>query len=514
MKDKGVRKEKNIINIILICLIFFLVIILGYINLVQYKIGLNADIAAEGLLAREIWESKEWIPDNWYFSSESKLIGVTNLAAILYGMTQSMCLAMGLGCIVGIIFVLWSMHFLCRELEFDNTQKLWMILLILLLPNNKDQLELLYLFAGYYTFYVGAYFITLSFYIRLIKGKHIKWHWMIVLFLLHFIMGAQGVRGILMIAGPLAATETVRRVYLLYCKRGWRKEDNLITGFAIILNVLGFFGGLLPISVGYPLSRNIRKAPQKFFEIVMPDFFATIDWENISLLEKIAFTGCLFLVLYFVIRIILKGYNKQKIQENEWIFLNFFVSVFLTIAALTFTTVESSSRYFTVIFIAIAMAITILWENSNGLVKSGLVVAITIVLVGNSNRVYLPMLLDKSFENNDYVKVCDYLIEEGYENSYTTFDHANRMTLSGDGKVQISAVSSLANMEACKWLSCRKWYVPNVSEESKTAYIVSDYRSQEFDSFYQEHQDTVKYKTKIGNFSIYGSDYNYSKLTD
>ena len=513
MKDKETREGKNIINIVLICLILFLVIIFGYINLVQYKIGLNADIAAEGLLAREIWESKEWIPSDWYFSSESKLVGVTNLAAIIYGMTQSMCLAMGAGCIVGIVFILWSIYFLCRELEFNNTQKLWMILLILLLPNSKGQLELLYLFAGYYTFYVGVYFITLSFYIRLIKGKKIKWHGMIVLFLLHFIMGAQGVRGILMIAGPLAATEVVRRVYLLYCKRERRKEDNLITGFVIILNVLGFFGGLLPISVGYPLSRNIRKALQKFFKIVMPDFFAAIDWNNISLIEKIALIGCLLLVLYFVIRIILKGYKKEKIQGDEWVFFNFIVSVFLTIAALTFTTVESSSRYFTIIFIAIAMAIVMLWKRADKIIKGGLIVIVTIILMGNSSRVYFPMIIDKSFENNDYVKVCDYLIEEGYENAYTTFEHANVMTLSGDGEVQISAVASMSTMEVCKWLSCRKWYVPNVSEESKTAYIVTPYKMSEIEEFLREHEEVVL-KHQIGIYSIYGADYNYSKLTD
>ena len=171
METREQSKEKNIINIILIVLITILGLVFIYINLVQYKVSLNADIAAEGLLAREIWNSKQWIPKDWHFSSESKVIGVTNLASVFYGMTKSMCVAMGLGCIVGTLFIIWSLICLCKEMEFDLTQSLLLIFLVLLLPNNKNQIELLYLFAGYYAFHMGLYFLTMSFYIKLLKGK-------------------------------------------------------------------------------------------------------------------------------------------------------------------------------------------------------------------------------------------------------------------------------------------------------------------------------------------------------
>ena len=142
---------------------------------------------------------------------------------------------------------------------------------------------------------------------------------------------------------------------------------------------MAFLGSKIPISVGYPLSRNIRKSPQKLFEIVLPDFFSSISWSDISFLEKIVFGVCLALVLCLTCYIIWKGIKKQDVKSEEWIFLNFMVSVFLTIAALTFTTVDSSSRYFVVIYFTIAMVIVVLWSMRKNLIKYSVIFMIIII---------------------------------------------------------------------------------------------------------------------------------------
>ena len=513
MERKKLINSEKIINMALIISIIMLGIMFIYVNLVQYKNGLNADIASEGLLAKVIWESKEWIPSEWYFSTEARVVSVANLASLFYGITGNMCIAMGIGCIVGMLFILYSCYYLCQELELEATQILFFILLIMLLPNNKVQMELMHVYAGHYAFHIGLYFITLSFYCKLLKGKNKKWYMIGIIYLMHFILGVQGVRGILMITGPLLAVEAVRRMYLFYCKKG-RKEDNIISAFAAGLNIAAFLGGKIPISVGYPLSRNIRKAPQKLFEIVLPDFFSSISWSYISSLEKIVFGVCLALVLGLTGYIIWKGIKKQNVKGEEWIFLNFMASVFMTIAALTFTTVDSSSRYFVVIYFAIAMAIVILWSKKKNLIKYSVIFMIIIIFIGNVNRVYRPMIEDQSYKNSAYMEIGNYLFQEGYENAYTGFEHANTITIMNNGKVQVSAIASFSNMGVNKWLSSKKWYVPNVPKESKTAYLVTEARLEEFAPFLEEHKEELEYKTKIGNFYIYGSDYNYSKLTD
>ena len=232
------------------------------------------------------------------------------------------------------------------------------------------------------------------------------------------------------------------------------------------------------------------------------------------MVEKIAFIVCICFVVYLAGYVVIKGIRKKEIPKEEWIFMNFFVSVLLTMTALTFTTVESSSRYFLVIYFAIAMCLAMLIGKENRMLNIGIVGVIAVLLVSNFNRVYYPLLTDQSYQDHTYAKVGEYLIQEGYEYAYADFERANTITVFHDGKIQVSPVNSFSQMDVCKSLSSRKWYVPNVPRESKTAYIVSDYRMPEMEEFLSRHSGEIEFKMKIGILNIYGSDYNYSVLTD
>ena len=513
MKEKQILNGKSIVNIFLIALILLLGAVFVYINLVQYKLGLNADVAAEGLLAKVIWESKEWIPKEWYFGNELRLISTPNFAALFYGITKNICFSMGLSCVVAGLFVIGGAFYLSKVLDFSVTQKLLLIFLVMMLPNNKMQIELMFIYAAYYAFQIGLYFITLAVYLKLLKKRKIRKVTPIIVWGFHFVLGMQGVRGLLMITGPLMAVEMLRRLYLWWITKEWKDGNNVLTGFVLIVNILEYLGGKFPMSVGHPLSRNIRKAPQKLFEVVLPDFFNTFGWNDISKIEKFVFGVCICLMLFLAIRVIVNGIRKRKIEDDDWIFMNFFVSVFLTMAALTFTTVDSSSRYFVVVYYAIAMSLVMGIGKGKKVAKGGLILGIAILFMGNCHRTYYPMVTDKSYKDNVYVQVGEYLIQKGYEYAYSNFENGNTLTVYNDGEIQVSAVSSFANMEVCKCLSSRKWYVPNVLKESKTAYVVSEYYMKEMEEFLQKHED-VEFKTKIGIYHIYGSDYNYSKLVD
>lgn len=507
-------EKKNIVTIGFIAgsISFFLFFL--YINIVQYQWGLNADVASDGILARLIWDTKEWIPDEWYVANETRIIGIANIAAGFYGITNSICLSMGMACVCGTIFIVAGLCFLGKVLEFEKKERWLLLLLVFLLPNNKDQLELLYLFASYYSIHVGAYFLTAACYIKIIKEGKIRSYLLVFISFLHFLLGAQGVRGILMITGPLMVLEVIRRCYIVYSKKKGRKEDRLATAFLLMLNVLAYIGGMIPISTEIPLSRNIRNAPRKLMQVVFPDFLGTFDWDNLMEIEKLSFTLLLVIVIGAVIKIAGKILRKKEVKNEEWIFLSLFLSVAMTILALTFTTVESSRRYFILLFFAMAFAVTLLGKKESKVIKYGLVAICTVIFIGNFHRIYQPMLVDRSYHDNTYREIGDYLKKEGYENAYTNFDHANIMTVANDGSVQVSAVDSFSTMEVCKWMTSKKWYVPYVPMESKTAYIVSDFRLEEFDSFLQEHRDSIEFKTKIGIFHIYGSEYNFSKLVD
>lgn len=79
-------------------LLFFVLICQA--NLFHYNYRMNADIASEALLGQVIWNSKQWVPDMWYPSTEVTLIGTANLSALFYGLCGSLKLAMELACVV------------------------------------------------------------------------------------------------------------------------------------------------------------------------------------------------------------------------------------------------------------------------------------------------------------------------------------------------------------------------------------------------------------------------------
>ena len=51
-------------------------------NLFHFNYKMNADIGAEAILGRLIWESGQILPDGWYGSNEVRLLCAPNLAAL------------------------------------------------------------------------------------------------------------------------------------------------------------------------------------------------------------------------------------------------------------------------------------------------------------------------------------------------------------------------------------------------------------------------------------------------
>lgn len=513
MKVRKQIEKLNIWDLFFLIIIALLCLIFCYINLFRYKLGLNSDVASEALLAREIWETKQWIPDSWYASTETRVISPATWSSLLYGLTNNMSLSMGLGCILGMFFFLAAAYYLVKEIKFSITQKLLFLTLCLLLPNNMDEIQMIYTHAGYYVCHLGLLMLTIGWYIALLKKQKKKWLLIIIIYSGHFLLGAQGVRVILMVSGPLLALESIRRIYLFYKDKMIDKKDNYTTLFILFTVMAGYLGGKLSFSVGQPLSRNIRKAPEKFFQQVIPHFMDTMVWNRLTGLERMIIVISLLAVFVFTLGIIKKGWEKKEIFFEEWTFLAFTLSVFLTMAVLTFTTVGSANRYYILIFFSMASVLTILWEKRY-IFKWMILVIIIITFSGNAVRIYVPYILNEGYKENTTIQVAEYLSQQGYERAYATFEHANYMTVASNGKVQVSPVDSVETMNICKWLSSKRWYGSNVPYESKTAYIITENDIEKFQNFQKKYGEEIVHENKIGIYYIFKSDYNYSKLTE
>lgn len=139
-------------------------------NLYHYFYGINADIASEGILAKLIWDTKEWIPSTWYVATETRIFNVANIAAVVYGIVKDMDVAVGISCCIVTAGILGSEVFFAKAMEFDKIQTGIFILLSLILPNNFMIAELLYLHASYYAPHVIVLFFTVAVYVLAIKN--------------------------------------------------------------------------------------------------------------------------------------------------------------------------------------------------------------------------------------------------------------------------------------------------------------------------------------------------------
>ena len=83
------RKSISLLGWIIGALLLIYLGVFCYLNLCKYAQHVDSDIAAEALLAREIWVEKDITPNDWISSTERRIIGMPTVAAVFYGITGS-----------------------------------------------------------------------------------------------------------------------------------------------------------------------------------------------------------------------------------------------------------------------------------------------------------------------------------------------------------------------------------------------------------------------------------------
>lgn len=509
----NIRQSKLIFKIFLTIIYLFIFFILSSIivvNIFCYYYGINADIASEGILAKLIWDTKEWIPASWYVSTETRIFNVPNLAALLYGITGNITLSVGLSCCFFSFGILGSIFLFAKAIGFDKIQISILLLLCLILPNNSMIVELLYIHAAYYAPHTILLFITLAVYVSAKRKKRVNISAGIIV-LLHVLYGTQGVRGILIISGPLFAVELLCFLYQIYIKKIHNYDWKLFI-WSIALVAGGFIGGLFPYSVEQSLSRNIRNAPEKLINYVFPDILKAIGIQDAGKAEKIIIV---FLVICTVIvsaNLFIKMIRKKEIEAGEWGSMVIILSPIMTVGMLTFTTVESSGRYYFVFLFAFALCLVTLWKYNNRWLRVFILCLVVSISILNYKRLYVPIFNSGGLEEDHRYQVVEYLEQEGYTVAYSDFENANVMMLMAENNIIVGAIDDFSKMNCLKWMTSTDWYPPAIPLESKTAYIVTETKLEKFLFFCEENNAQVVEETKIGKYYIYGSDYNYTYI--
>lgn len=354
------KKRELIFKIELTAGALIFVLLIFYTNLFHYNYKMNADIGSEAVLGELIWKSKQVLPDTWYPSTEARIISTPNIAALFYGMTGNMTLSMGLGCCFMTVLIVLGMLFFCNKANVKGIHCILAVFLGLAIPTDFTFLELVYVFAGYYAIQTAILFFTLGIYADSLHTGKVKCGWFLAGLVAALLLGFQGVRGILVLYGPLLGIEFVRRIYFLYNRK--EKTDGwMVSLWVLLLLVFSFAGSCFPFSASQNMSTNIRRGMIKLFTTVLSDMGKILGFGSAHIVSQACMFVFAFLAIYAVFDILLRLLKKGQIESAEWAYLVIFASPFVTAFIVAFTTVESTPRYYFMLIYAMAFSAARMW---------------------------------------------------------------------------------------------------------------------------------------------------------
>lgn len=502
-----------------------------YLNLCKYAQHVDSDIAAEALLAREIWTEKDITPNDWISSTERRIIGMPAVAAVFYGITGSMQTAVGIACVLLGAILSGTFYYFLRKLSLSRTAAITALLVLCALPvnglRNEGQMVpfvtlLLFLFAEYYVFHAIFLFFHILFYLklreeqRLTRKTSLEW---LVLFTTAFLLNCGGQRFLQIIILPLLVVEVIALfAESMHFRRklpgGRFLATTYVGSLVLAYGISCLYGGRGDYAV-YLLQPD--EAVQKLFLAVPAAILENFGLAGNAKVGSFASLIQLFLWAF----LILLGYGLWYVfrkesestdrQRNALTIL--LASVGVTAFIIGITSAEAAHYYFFMAWPAAAVLVAVMVDHmSEGQpVFAGLILAaVALFAILNLKYTYSDAVTTQD-NLKEYQEVADYLTEEGIDYGYAEFWDAGRISLLTDGKVTMGHSYSMAELAGYWWLTSRKWYPPNLPAEMQTAYVV---RTEMRDAFEQQFPEGEVPKLKYENdrLAVYVGDKNFVNL--
>ena len=515
------RFRQRVPEVLLALLLLFVVGEFVCANLFHYTRYMDADIAGEVLFAKMTAKNGLIPPSTWAYSTERRTLYPCRLGAVLYALTGNLNLSMGIACSLSFCFLLLLMGLLYKKAGFSRIELLCALLFTLTLTCNIQGFQtMIALYAGYYLSQMGGLFLTLLLLTGLSGkrrevgekrrsfGNEVR---MAGLILLAVLLGRQGMRAFLMVYLPIAGIT----FFLWLVKKRERGALQFVT--ALLLTFLNDL--TVKITASNPLSttRNLRHGPEKLFRVVIPQI-----GEMMQLPE-----GRWLWILPCVLGMIglfFAGADCCRKQEEgdllaAQVVLCLWASLMGMVFSASFTTMESSSRYFIALPFAIGVSCAYLLLRSRKKGESRCVRTLSLVMVllalaTGSRAAWINMdqlLLRDDTGNSWLAKAGKVLEEKGYDHAYSTFYLAGPVSVLTNGRVQVAQLDQFRDMKAMKWLSDASWYPPLTKSEEKTAFLVTEANRKDMELFLQKHPDLLLGVTELDGLWIYECKRNVTR---
>ena len=165
-------KTEYLLAVLLLLVLVAYALLFGFLNFRGFARLALADMYADTLCARLMWEAKSLFPRRFLFGNQFYVVATPVLAALFYGLCGSMNTAMALATTVMSLLILLSMDWMLRPVLKKPWQRLAALLAFVGLlfgpgsARREDGTQLFFVLCSYYACYVITEFVVLGDYAR------------------------------------------------------------------------------------------------------------------------------------------------------------------------------------------------------------------------------------------------------------------------------------------------------------------------------------------------------------
>lgn len=534
----GKKKGEITLSVILTVLLAVFVALVFYVNLSCNPEYYDGDIYADISYAKEAWKAKSVFPKDWIFGNQVYVVATPVLAALFYGLTGNGFTAMGIASCVMTVLIILTYDWMMRSLFSYNERTGGFLLLIgaLLLKahlvTSQQGIQIFFTMASYYACYIITAFIVCGCYIRLRQKKYGKGLIAMVMLgiVLSFATGMQSLRQTTVMALPILACEILLIIYdSVKAKKFTVTKSTGFTATVFLSNIAGViaikFVDLNQESI-YGATTFVRE-PKMFFTRIfynMEYIALTFAPDNMNDIPRFIISGT-FLLMILVgvilgIRDLIKGRNIDKVT----LVLFFVLSCGAVFAAGVLLNIKSRAVYYFMIFPFLSVCVAYIISKSGKFGKIILPAIAIFAAVMISFRAVETVGEVKEGKKDDTVshQVADYMLENGYENIYSTFGLSGRIegaesviVASGDRLhlVQFKRVDRSTAMIPAGYL-CIKDDFKNRDNE-KSLYLLRDYELESVEEIAKRHGVKMTLKARFGDdINLYAMSENLCEIVN
>ena len=429
-------KTEYLLAVLLLLVLVAYALLFGFLNFRGFARLALADMYADTLCARLMWEAKSLFPRRFLFGNQFYVVATPVLAALFYGLCGSMNTAMALATTVMSLLILLSMDWMLRPVLKKPWQRLAALLAFVGLlfgpgsARREDGTQLFFVLCSYYACYVITEFVVLGDYARARLSGDRRLPALLLAAFLCFCTGMQSLRQTCITVLPLLGFEGIGLLRRLIRHEPAfppkRRPVLARAGVYTLANLLG----LVVIRLIHPLQHTIYRGSSLFSGSSLAQELAEVrkaltvvtgyEYTKSAIggpFFTVLFVFCLLLVIW-ALALLLRAWRREA-DASALFWLTSLLACAAVIAASLFTSVSLRAIYLFPWYFLPALSYAVLAARIRPLYTK--LVTGCLILLAACNLYF-------SYRNDVEAvltevptpaqQVCDYALENGYRYLY------------------------------------------------------------------------------------------------